>query len=233
MYYWPPGRTRALADFYRPLVPAGGLAFDIGAHVGNRSRAWRRLGARVVAVEPQPDCHRFLAWLFARDDGVQLVDAAIDRAPGAIELHLSEATPTVTTASPEFIADTSAIPSFAAVRWDRVVRVPALTLDELIARFGRPDFVKIDIEGHEAAALAGLSAPVPALSFEFLAAAVPRAKACLDRIEALGRYRFNVSRGESLAFVCADWVDRADLDAWLDAVAGADFSGDIYARQVD
>ena len=47
------GRGRRLDEFYRPFVPAGGLCFDIGAHVGNRSRSWSRW-ARVVAVEPQP-----------------------------------------------------------------------------------------------------------------------------------------------------------------------------------
>ena len=41
--------------FYRPFVPAGGLAFDIGAHTGNRLHAFLALGARVVAVEPQPE----------------------------------------------------------------------------------------------------------------------------------------------------------------------------------
>ena len=34
------------------------LAFDIGAHVGDRTAAFRRLGARVVAVEPQPAAMR-------------------------------------------------------------------------------------------------------------------------------------------------------------------------------
>jgi FkbM family methyltransferase len=230
MYYWPPGSGRRLDAFYRPLVPAGGLCFDVGAHVGNRTASWRRLGARVVAIEPQPDFARVLRWLFRRDAGVTLVEAAVDGVEGELELHLSPATPTVTTASRDFIAETRAIGSFKDVRWPERVTVPATTLDRLIAEHGRPDFVKIDIEGLEEQALEGLSQPVPLLSFEFLAGAVPRAKAALGRLDRLADWRFNVSTGESLTFVFDRWVHRPALEDWLDGVAGEDFSGDIYAR---
>jgi len=230
MYYWPPGSGRRLDAFYQSLVPDGALCFDIGAHAGNRTASWRRLGARVVAVEPQPDFARLLRWLFGRDAGVTLVAAAVDGREGEIELHLSPATPTVTTASRDFIADTRAIGSFKDVRWPERVTVPAVTLDRLIAEHGRPDFIKIDIEGLEEAALEGLSQPVALLSFEFLAGAVPRAKAALRRLDRLGDWRFNLSRGESLAFEFEAWVHRAALEDWLDGIAGQDFSGDIYAK---
>ena len=75
MYYGRPGGAAALDRFYRPFVPTGGLCFDIGAHVGNRTRCWSRLGARVVAVEPQGDFARFLRWLFRADPRVTILRA--------------------------------------------------------------------------------------------------------------------------------------------------------------
>jgi len=38
---------------YRRFVQPGDLVFDVGAHVGDRIASFRRLGARVVAIEPQ------------------------------------------------------------------------------------------------------------------------------------------------------------------------------------
>src|SRR5438094_10022684 len=67
MYHGIPGRHRRMVRFYGQFLGPGDLGFDIGAHVGGRVRAWRRLGARVLAVEPQPDCLRVLRLLYGRD----------------------------------------------------------------------------------------------------------------------------------------------------------------------
>ena len=82
MYYGIPLRARRLRNFYSQFVPRGSLCFDVGAHVGNRVRCWRKLGARVVAVEPQPDFARLLRLLYGRDRGVELVTAALGRSAG-------------------------------------------------------------------------------------------------------------------------------------------------------
>lgn len=230
MYYWPPGRGRRLDVFYGRWIGPGDLCFDIGAHAGNRSLSWLRLGARAVAVEPQPDFAWLLRRLLRRYERAVLVEKAVASAPGEVELAVSAATPTVSTASGPFQAEVRALPSFGGVVWERRLRVPAVTLDELIAEHGRPTFLKLDIEGMEAEALAGLSTPVPRLSFEFLAGRPEATRSCLDRIERLGHYRYNLSTGESLRLEFASWLDRAGLELWLDGRAGEDFSGDIYAE---
>ncbi len=61
---------------YRRFVRPDDLVFDIGAHVGDRVAAFRRLGARVVALEPQPGPMRALRLLHGRDPGVVLMAAA-------------------------------------------------------------------------------------------------------------------------------------------------------------
>src|SRR3970040_1537841 len=99
MYYGIPLRARRLRSFYAQFVTPGSLCFDVGAHAGNRVRCWRQLGARVVAIEPQPGFVRLLQWLYGRDRGVEIVPMAVGRSAGSAELLVSERTPTVTTLS--------------------------------------------------------------------------------------------------------------------------------------
>ena len=106
------------------------------------------------------------------------------------------------------------------------------TLDDLIAAHGAPDFVKIDVEGHEAAVLAGLSpANAPAaLSFEVVTAMRAGGLAALDRAAALGYRRFRLSLGESHRFH-AGWTDADGMRRVLRTLPDAANSGDVYAAR--
>jgi FkbM family methyltransferase len=229
MYYGIPLRARRLRRFYSQFVTRGALCFDIGAHAGNRVRCWRALGAQVVAVEPQPDFVRILNWLYGRDRHVAIVPVAMGRNAGQAELLVSERTPTVTTLSREWVASVQRDPRFAGVEWTRGARVPVHTLDELIERFGEPAFVKIDVEGFEAEVLAGLRAPIRALSFEYLPTAQNVALACIDRLASMGRYRYNRSEGESHRLAEERWLDAERMRALLAALPASAPSGDVYA----
>ena len=67
----------------------GDLVFDIGAHVGDRVASFRRLGARVVAVEPQPALATTLKLLYGRDADVTIEATAVGRAPGTTDLMIN------------------------------------------------------------------------------------------------------------------------------------------------
>ncbi len=229
IYWLVPGRAAKLDGFYRRWLGPGKLGFDIGAHAGNRTASWRRLGAAVVAVEPQPVFADFLRRLFSGDNAVKLERVALGAADGELVLRISDRHPTVTSGAADFVAQAATAPGYENVAWNRSVTVPMTTLDALIARHGRPDFVKIDVEGAEAQVLAGLSQPVPALSFEYAWATKGAALACIARLE---NYRFNRSVGESLVFA-GEWIDAAAMRAFLERLTPNDPSGDIYAESAE
>ena len=227
-----PLRRRRSRAFYGRFLGPGDLAFDIGAHLGDRVRAWRDLGARVVAVEPQPHLAAVLGRLHGRDPSVTLVRAALGAAPGSASLLINRRNPTLSTLSAEWAAEVAASPRFPGERWEERVTVEVTTLDALIELHGVPRFCKIDVEGFERAVLDGLSRPVECLSFEFIPETPDRALSCLERLADLGTHRYNVALGEERRLLFADWVDQAGIARWLESRRPADGSGDIYARYV-
>ncbi len=230
IYFRDTARMARMTALYAGMVRPGDLVFDIGAHVGDRVAAFRNLGCRVVAVEPQPHVFRLLRLLYARDPQVALVRAAVSDSAGRLTLRINSANPTVSTASPGFIAAAEAgAEGWHGQRWDEAAEVEAITLDALIARYGLPAFVKIDVEGLEDRVLAGVSVAVPALSFEFTTLQRDVALRALERLRGLGAYRYNAALGESHSLVFGAPQTADDLAGWLTALPAAANSGDVYA----
>src|SRR6058998_4051393 len=98
IYYGNRGRRTAMDRLYGEFVHPGDLVFDIGAHVGDRVGSFRRLGARVVAVEPQPQLVTVLKLLYGRDRDVIIEPVAIGRESGMVALRLNIDNPTISTA---------------------------------------------------------------------------------------------------------------------------------------
>ncbi|MEL6435423.1 MAG: FkbM family methyltransferase, partial [Pseudomonadota bacterium] len=233
VYYGDKARAQRMDALNAQFVHGGALAFDIGAHVGDRTGSFLRLGARIVALEPQPRVFRALRLIYRRNQEVVLRQCAVGASEGTLTLRVNSANPTISTASDDFVRAAQNADGWQGQVWDSEVTVATTTLDALIRQHGVPSFVKIDVEGHELEVLAGLSHQIPALSFEFTTIQRALANQCVDRLETLGRHQFNFSLGEDHSLALAEWADPAALKAKLDALPMSANSGDIYARCVE
>jgi FkbM family methyltransferase len=231
IYYGDSKRAVAMDRLYRRFVQPGDLVFDVGAHVGDRVASFRRLGGRVVAIEPQPAMARVLRLLYGLSRSVAIEQTAVGRAQGRARMMINVDNPTVSSFSSAFVDAARDAPGWETQRWTKYVDIAITTLDALIERHGRPSFIKLDVEGFEAEALQGLSRAVPALSFEFTTIQRDVALACIARCSSLGYVSFNAALGESQTLL-DDWLDAEGIVRWLKALPPAANSGDIYARTV-
>ena len=186
------GRRRA-REFYRGLVAPGDLVFDVGANFGVWTRLLLDVGARVVAVEPQPGIFK--------EPRALLESVAVGRASGESQLRVTRdpnisGLSTLSAEWPDLLTESGRVYEGA---WAGTIPVRVTTLDELIDKHGVPTYIKIDTEGWDAEVLAGLSHPVQHVSFEFVPEAAHVAEAAIGELSRLGEYRLSFLAEEQWA----------------------------------
>ena len=220
-------QEKRMVSFYRQFVAAGDLVFDVGANVGNRTAVFLKLGARVVAVEPQDACVHTLRQKFGKHPGFILVTEALSSNEGEGEIRVSDES-TVSSMASDWIDSVKSSGRFGDIDWGQTQRVRLTTLDSLIRKHGLPAFCKIDVEGYEPVVLKGLSQRIPAISFEFTPEFFTAAMECVQHLSAIGYDRFNFSDGESMQLVLQSWLSAEAILRHLRAVPPNAF-GDVYA----
>lgn len=212
-------------ELYRQFIGPGQLVFDVGANMGNRSEPLLSLGARVLAVEPQPVCIATLRRRFGSHRRFTLLPVGLGAAPGTATLHL--ATNHVTSSMSREFIDTM---EFENSNWVSQVDVRISTLDILIDLFGLPDFCKVDVEGYEVEVLKGLSQPIPLMSLEYTPGQqlAEASATCLEILGELAEYEYAFSPGESMRWSHHGWMDLRTASE-LARESTLPF-GDFYAR---
>jgi len=204
--------ARAIS-LYRQCVRPGNLCFDIGANHGSRSVIFTLLGARTIAVEPNDT----LTGKLCRFPRVKVVNKAVSDTPGVRKM-LFNRNDQISSLNPEWRKIWPEFPDW----FERSVE--CTTLDQLVAEYGLPDFCKIDVEGYESAVLAGLSRPIPLLSFEATPGYDGVLQKSLAHLDSLGRYEYNLAIGDDFVWVCPQWLNAGEIAREVKAPV------DIYAR---
>lgn len=226
-------RAAHARGFYRQFMVPGSLCFDIGANIGDRTQMFLDIGCRVVAAEPQPQCVAKLERL--RQPRLTIEQVAVGAETGTAEMHLAEID-TMSTIASDWLDRVRESHKYGEMGWPTTIEVNITTLDKLIERHGIPDFCKIDVEGYEPLVFAGLTQPIPALSFEYTPEYADAAIACVQRLHDLGSRWFNYSEGETLTLNPDNWQTSSSIIELLKTIAVSPHAsrtfGDVYALTV-
>ncbi|MEQ1849953.1 MAG: FkbM family methyltransferase [Chthoniobacteraceae bacterium] len=213
--------------FYRDSLTEmrpGELIIDVGANQGFKTDIFLRLGARVVAVDPDVANQEILDEKFMRfqlcKKPLTIVGKALGDQVGTEAMWETEPGSAKNTLNKKWVdtlkEDASRFGEVLEFEQKREVEVT--TLEELFSAYGRPFYVKIDVEGYELMVLKGLQTVVPMLSFEVnLPEFRPEASQCievLNKLDTSARWNFVSDCTGAMAF--RHWVGTNEMSATLD-----------------
>jgi FkbM family methyltransferase len=186
------------ADF----VSAGQLVLQVGARTGDVTANFLRLGARVIAVEPNAACAETLRERFGGRDDVTVIEQAVGSWEGTHESA-----------------------------WAQRNLVRMTTLARIIETHGAPVFCTVEPDGFADHVLAGLDRPLPGVAFRFTPATITQARLCAWRLAALGMTEFNYTVAGSGTWASMDWMNTRTLYSALNVLETEGFEwAQAYSR---
>jgi len=215
--------------FFSSILNKNDLCFDVGANMGNRIKPLLEMGARVVAVEPQESCQKYLNYKYGNK--IEIVKKGLADSDGSKTLYIANST-VLSSFSEEWI-ESFKEGRFSKYSWNKKVQVEMTTLDKLILKYGKPNFIKIDVEGYELNVLKGLSSPINLICFEY---AVPEQTknviACINQLLKIStNLSFNYCIGENMNFVLPNWIGLNEMQNLINSQEFIDSAfGDVYVR---
>ena len=164
-------QTKAELTFLKSILPTNtshSIIFDVGANIGFKTNIFSILCKQVIAFEPDQSNLTFLRGLFASKRNVSIEPVGISSTKGKHTFFIHEKGSGFNTLNPKWkekleSADNRWKTSYA---FEGSTTIETITLDDAIAQYGKPAYIKIDVEGHELEVVKGLSQAVPLLSIE-------------------------------------------------------------------
>lgn len=214
--------------FYSQIIKPGDIVFDIGANLGNRTEVFLKIGAKVLCVEPNIRLVKKLINKF----GFKIIveQAGVGAKPELLNLNVGTSS-TISSFSEHFIS-IAGKDRFSEFSWNDKILCRIITLDKLIEKYGKPSFIKIDIEGYEIEALKGLSTSIDCISIEYnVPDFIDQLNKCVKQFHYLNENcTFNYSIADSMIFELNENMNYESFLKFINSKKFIDSSwGDVYA----
>jgi FkbM family methyltransferase len=155
-------------DFYKSIVGTSNkLIFDVGANVGTKSKIFSLLSEKVVAFEPDLQNLKILNARLKYNKHCVIDGYALSSKESTAKYYsigndsaynsLSEKHINTVVKSRKIVSDKNGLTQY---------EVKTNTLDFFIDKYGKPDYIKIDVEGFEKEVVSGLNILVALISIE-------------------------------------------------------------------
>ena len=212
-------------DIYK-LINHEDLIFDVGAHLGEKSKFFIEKKIKTILIEPLPNCAKYLRKKYSKNKNVKIIQKGLGEKSSEKILMVNKSMPTISTIAKHWKKG-----RFSKLTWDHQIKIKITTLDNLIKKFGSPKYIKIDVEGYELNVLKGLSKKSGIISFEATTEFITNAEKCIKYLKEIGYTKFTFSIGEQRKFFC-DWLNSNQTMNLIKTQIKKDkyFWADIYCK---
>lgn len=214
--------------FYSQFIQPGDLCFDIGGNIGEKTAVFLALSARVIVLEPQARCVDELRRKFGKQAVI------LQKGAGATietkDFYIASNS-VLSSFKPSWVSDFEDS-RFTGSKVEAVEKIDIVTVDSLIAEYGEPAFIKVDVEGFEVEVVTGLTKPFKCLSFEYVVEHKENIESILRHLSSTyGGLQCNYAPGNNKELVFNEWKTPA---AFIEDIGTKNFmdssEGDVYVR---
>lgn len=203
------------------IKPKMNLIFDIGGHVGLFTEEClnKYPDSKIVVIEANKDLYSNLHLKYNENPKVVALNYLVSETTGNIENFYLCDYSQISTASIDWIQNSR----FNSHNFYTSVGVMTVNLDSLIKIFGKPDLIKIDVEGYELEVISGLSQKVGEICFEWAEEQYDKINETCQKLKSLGYNNFGYIIGD-------DFLKKPDFyTSW----EGSDFHQIVNPNQKD
>lgn len=159
------------------------ILFDIGANRGDATVAGLNKGYRVIALEPAPKIYKQLVSYFVYNPNVIPLKVAVSDSDNSRVTFYEAEEDGLSTLNKDWL--TSETMPYAGKGF-RTISANTITVDTLVKLYGKPDLIKIDVEGAEWSVFKGLTKNYGMLTFEWTDVTIGEHCAQLEYLESIG-----------------------------------------------
>jgi len=170
------------------------LIFDVGAHHGLFTDVCKERfpDAKIISVEANEELWGNLHLKYEFDPTVVVINYLVSDVTADFKtFHISNYDQ-ISTASEDWIENSR----FSGHNFDKKVGVVTVNLDSLIKIFGKPDLIKIDVEGYEYEVIGGLNQKVDEICFEWAEEQYEKINLTCQKLQQLGYKNFGYILGD-------------------------------------
>jgi FkbM family methyltransferase len=165
------------------------LIFDIGANTGNFTQEFLSAypDSSMILIEANDDLIPILKEKFLGNQNIVILNYLMSSINNQhINFYISD-TNTISTASHDWMNLSRFSDTY---RWNKVIKKETINLDRLIEIYGKPDLIKIDVEGYELEVIKGLSSKQLEICFEWVEEDYDKLNSIVKYLEYLGYNNF-------------------------------------------